>query len=288
LGERVCEEREAAHDDYVAAMSRTLALNRALVLPVVALAFACPAYADVTIKQTMTGKGMGMLSTVPTLSYIKGNRMRTDATIGDRTQSTIVDLDTQTLYILDSSKKEADVFDIAAFSQEVGAGVDLARMKVAFKPNGKTKEILGTAATGFDLEVTVPAAIGAGPETSMVMTLAGLAWMVKDVPGAAEIVRFQKVAAEKGWLFSNPIAAGGQAGPGKAIVEIFKQFGEAGGVAYEMDMQIKVDASAPMADILAKMGPMSFSTKVDSIDISPLADDLFAVPAGYKLNVKKN
>jgi hypothetical protein len=42
-----------------------------------------------------------------------------------------------------------------------------------------------------------------------------------------------------------------------------------------------------MAAVMAKMGNMSFSTKVDSVDTGTLADDLFAPPAGYKLNTKK-
>jgi len=35
------------------------------------------------------------------------------------------------------------------------------------------------------------------------------------------------------------------------------------------------------------MGNVTMTTTVDSVDVAPLADDLFAPPAGYKLNQKK-
>lgn len=70
----------------------------ALVAPaaLVALAaLAAPAYADVTIKSSITGKGMGISGTVSSTTYLKGNQMRNDTVTGDTTRSTIFDLDTQ-------------------------------------------------------------------------------------------------------------------------------------------------------------------------------------------------
>jgi hypothetical protein len=42
-----------------------------------------------------------------------------------------------------------------------------------------------------------------------------------------------------------------------------------------------------MAAVFSKMGNMTMTTTVDSVEVGPLADDLFAPPAGYKLNQKK-
>ena len=42
--------------------------------------------------------------------------------------------------------------------------------------------------------------------------------------------------------------------------------------------------AGPMAGILAKMGNIEVQTLVESVETTPLADDLFAPPAGYKLN----
>jgi hypothetical protein len=72
------------------------------------------------------------------------------------------------------------------------------------------------------------------------------------------------------------------------MAEMYKQLAEAGGIAYETEMQMKMGGmSGPMAGLFAKMGSMSFATKVESADTGALADELFAPPAGYKLNTKK-
>jgi hypothetical protein len=42
-----------------------------------------------------------------------------------------------------------------------------------------------------------------------------------------------------------------------------------------------------MAGLFAKMGNVSFATKVDNVEVGLLADDLFAPPTGYKLTTKK-
>ena len=51
-------------------------------LILVALVAACrvahAAFADVTIKSTVAGKGMGMCGTHTTTTYIKGSKMRTE------------------------------------------------------------------------------------------------------------------------------------------------------------------------------------------------------------------
>jgi hypothetical protein len=263
-------------------------MKRVFIASVIALGLAFPAYADVTLKQTTTGKGLGMSGTTPAVTYIKGNKMRTDTTVGDRTQTMIFDLDAQKMYMFDSRKKEADVYDMATFAKDISASVDTANMKVSMKANGQTKEIAGKTATGYDLEVSVPAGMGGNKDMMMVMTLSGPTWIVKGAPGTADYVGFYKAAVEKGWIFSDPRAAKGQPGQAKAMAEMYKQLAEAGGIAYETEMQMKMGGmSGPMAGLMAKMGNMSFSTKVDSVETGALAADLFAPPAGYKLNNKK-
>jgi hypothetical protein len=86
---------------------------------VFAIGLALPAHADVTFKQTSEGKGLGLSGKTAGTTYIKGNKMRTDAVLGDKTQTTIFDIDAQKMYIFDSKKKEADVWDMAAFAQDV-------------------------------------------------------------------------------------------------------------------------------------------------------------------------
>ncbi len=250
------------------------------------VAIAVPAWADVTIKQTTTGKGMGMSGTMPGTTYLKGMKMRTDAVSGDTTRTTIFDLENQKMYSFDNKKKEADVWDMQAFAAEMSKSVDTSAMTSSLKPNGQTKPIAGKTATGYDMEITVPSQMGSGGP-KMTVTLVGPMWVVKDAPGTAEYAAFYKAAVDKGWIFSDPRAAKGSPGQAKAMAQMQKQLAETGGVPYETEMQVKMGGEGPMAGLLGKMGGVTMKSTVESIESGALADDLFAPPAGYKLNARK-
>jgi hypothetical protein len=270
-------------------------MKRAAFAVLLSIAVALPASADVTITMTTGGKGMGMSATTTGTTYIKGHKMRSDLQMGKRTQTTIFDLDAQKMYIFESGKKEADVWDMAEFGKQVGMNIDAEKMTSSIKPNGQKKAFGNLTADGYDMEVSVPATMGSSKDMAMTVTLAGPVWIVKDAPGAAEYNAFYKAAAEKGWIFGDPRAAKGQPGQAKAMAEMYRQFAEIGGIAYESDIQIKMSVTdAPaggpgglMAGMLAKMGNMSAQTKVEDVQTGPLSDDLFAPPAGYKLNPRK-
>jgi hypothetical protein len=262
-------------------------MKRVLVATMLGMSLALPVYADVTLKQTTVGKGMGMSGNASGATYIKGNRMRSDMVLGDKTQTTIFDVDAQKMYIFDSKKKEADVWDMAAFSAELSKTVDMSSAKASLQPNGKTKQVAGQSATGYDVDISMQSAMGGSKDMTMTVTLSGPMAIVKNAPGSRDYARFYKAAVEKGWIFSDPRGAKAQPGQAKAMAEMYRQMAEIGGIPYEMDVQIKMSGSGPMAGLLAKMGNVTMTTTVDSVDVAPLADDLFAPPAGYKLNQKK-
>jgi hypothetical protein len=262
-------------------------MKRVFVATVFGLALALPAYADVTLKQTTGGKGLGISGNTSGATYIKGNKMRTDVIIGDKTQTTIFDVDAQKMYSFDSKKKEADVWDMAAFGAEVSKSVDMSGATASVKPNGQTKQIGGHSAAGYDVEVSMQSALGGGKDMNMTVALSGPIWIVKNAPGSADYARFYKAAAEKGWIFSDPRGAKAQPGQAKAMAEMYTKMAEIGGIPYETNVQIKMGGSGPMAALLSKIGNVTMTTIVDSVEVAPLADALFAPPAGYKLNEKK-
>jgi hypothetical protein len=266
-------------------------MKRLLIAIVLAAAAAAPAFADVTLKMTAGGKGMGMSTTSSGTTYIKGNKMRTELQMGNRTQTTIFDLDAQKMYVFESGRKEADVWDMADFSKQMAGVVNADEMKASVKANGQTKQIGTLTANGYDMLITMPAPMGGNKDMMMTITLSGPVWIVKNAPGAEEYAAFYKAAAEKGWIFGDPRAAKGQPGQARATTEMYRQFAEIGGIAYESDIQIKMGmeggGGGPVAGMLAKMGNMSMQTKIEDVQSGPLPDDLFAPPAGYKLNNRK-
>jgi hypothetical protein len=268
-------------------------MKRTFVATLLFVGLTVPSYADVTIKMTTGGKALGMSGKTSGTAYIKGNKMRSDVQMGDKVQTTIFDIDAQKMYKFDSKKKEADVWDMAAFGAEISQRIDASNIKASIKPNGQTKQFGAHTAAGYDMEVVVPTAgPGGNKEQQMTFTLAGPVWIVTNAPGAADYNNFYKNAAEKGWIFGDPRAAKGQPGQAKAMAEMYRRFAEIGGIAYEMDIQIKMgmagaDGGGPMAGLLGRIGNASAQTIVDGIETGALSDDLFAPPAGYKLSQKK-
>jgi len=92
---------------------------------------------------------------------------------------------------------------------------------------------------------------------------------------------------EKGWIFSDPRAAKGSPGQAKAMAEMHRQLAATGGVPYETEMAISITGEGPMAAVMARMGGMSITSIVQSVDTGALDDALFAPPADYKLVPKK-
>lgn len=261
-------------------------MNRIILATVLAVSVAAPVLADVTVKATAAGKGMGASTSNTTTTYIKGNKMRTDTVIGDTTRTMIFDVDGQRLYSFDTRKKEADVWDMQAFGGNMAKSVDTSGMKATVKANGKTKAIAGKTANGYDMEISMPTTMGGEKGMKVTVVLTGPMWIVKGAPGTAEYIAFYKGAVEKGWIFSDPRAAQGSPGQARAMAEMYKQLSATGGVPYETEMNIKMAGEGPMAAAMAKMG-MTMTNTVQSVETGTIAAGMFAPPADYKLNQKK-
>ena len=259
-------------------------MKRVILLAGVMLVVSAPLFADVTIKATNSGKVMGMSGDMQTTTYVKGMKMRVDTVSGDTTRTSIYDVENQKLYTFDNKKKEADVWDMAAFSAEVSKSVSVQGMTSSVKANGQTKQVAGKTANGYDIVVTVPADVSG---MKMTMNLTGTTWVVKGAPGTADYIAFYKAAAEKGWIFSDPRAAKGQPGQAKAMSQMYEQYAKLDGLPYATDMNMKASGEGPMAAMMAKMGNMTMTTLTESVDTAAIAADMFAPPAGYKLNAKK-
>ena len=208
-----------------------------------AMAFAFAAHADVTIKSTSTGKGFGISGSTTSTTYIKGLRMRSDAAAGKKNISTIFDVDAQKMYILDVEKKEAKVWDMAAFASQLSNTVSADGMQASMKPNGQTKAVAGQNTDGYDIEIVVPTTV-AGMQ--MTMRLNGTTWIAKGAPGSADYSAFYQGAAEKGWIFSDPRAAQGSPGQAKAMAQMYTEFAKTGGIPYETLMNIKPEGGGAM------------------------------------------
>jgi hypothetical protein len=113
-------------------------MKRTGLVTVLALGLTAAAGADVTVMMTTGSTAAGRATKTPGTLFIKGQRMRSDLDLGGRVQTTIFDVDGQRMYSFDSTKTEAELWDMQALSAEVSRGVDAADVKASITPNGQT------------------------------------------------------------------------------------------------------------------------------------------------------
>lgn len=259
---------------------------RTAVVALSLVACASVASADVKLVAQMSGKMMGMSPSGETVTYIKGNKMRTDQKMGGSELTTIMDVDAGEMIAINHKKKEADVWNVADMSETLqNAGAAATGVDVKVTPTGENKEIAGYAATGHDMVVSVDAAIEDSP-MKMTVTISGPAFLSTVAPGAKDYANFYIAAAEKGFFFGDPRAAKAQPGNARGMMALYRSMAEKG-VPLQSDLTIKLSGDGPMAGLFAKMGGGRMSTTVTSVSADPLAADLFEVPAGYKVKRQK-
>ena len=248
-------------------------------------ACATTASADVKVVAQMSGKMMGMKPSGETVTYIKGNKMRTDQTMGGNQLSTIMDVDAGELISLNHKNKEAEIWNVADLQKTMqGAGVAASGVDVKITPTGESKNVAGYKAAGHDLSVSVKSEMAQG--MAMTVTISGPAYLSTDAPGAKDYAAFYMAAADKGFFFGDPRAAKAQPGNAKGMMALYRSMAEKG-IPLESRQVIKLSGDGPMAGIFAKMGGGEINTTVTSISADPLAADLFTVPAGYKVKRQK-
>jgi hypothetical protein len=250
------------------------------------LAVATPGFGDVTVKMTTSNTGGGVANKVPGTVYVKGQRMRTDLEVGNRIQTTIFDVDAQRMYVFDSTRKEADAWDMRALAAELSQTVAPSAIAASIHPTGQTKEIGGQSTTGYQLAISVAADPDGKTPMQITAKLAGPVWIASGAPGAAEYTAFYRAAVEKGFIFSDPRVARTQPGAARAMAVMYQRMADIGGIPYASDVQISLEGSGPLAAAIAKIGNITMSTAVDSVATGTVPDDLFAPPAGYTITAR--
>jgi len=247
-------------------------------------AWATTASADVRMVAQMTGKMMGRTPSGETVTSIKGNKMRTDQTMGGAELSTIMDVDAGELITINHKNKEAEIWNIAEIARTMqGTDITASGVKVKITPNGQMKEVVGFTAAGHDITVSVKSQMPDG--TSMTVTFSGPAFLSTEAPGAADYAAFYVAAADKGFFIGDPRAAKAQPGNAKGMMALYRSMAEKG-IPLQSTQVITRSGDGPMAGA-ARMGGGEITSTITSISADPIAADIFTVPAGYKINRQK-
>jgi hypothetical protein len=255
--------------------------------------------ADVTVVTTTSIEG-GMAAMAPggappatkMTVRVKGMKSRTEMAVGPMAVVTIVDVATKQIIILRPDQKTATVTSMVkpattTTTTEPATTTGSVSIDASITPTGKSQVIDGVKCDEFSFTTTMDmAGLGgaqAPPEAAAVlqglkMKMTGSLWVAKDMPGAAEFVAYQKAAASSDMAAAAATAAGISM-PG--MEKMAKAMSSIDGVAYLTEMNMTVEGTGQMAEMMKGMGPMKVTTKTTSMNQDPISDDLFKVPEGY-------
>ncbi len=248
--------------------------------------------ADVTIVQTTTIEGgvaaaAGGASSKMTVR-IKGLKARTDMELPTGSMSTITDIVTKQVVILNHAQKTAHVSGGAAgttasTAPPISAAV---KMDASATPTGKSQVLDGFKCDEFAFKSNLAMSDVTGPNippeaaammTGLSMIMSGSMWVTKDAPGAAEYVAYQKA------LLSADLtsAAMGATRSMPGMDKLTRAMASVDGIAYLTEVTMAIEGTGQIADMMRQMGAMKIIMKSNSISADSIGDDQFKVPEGY-------
>lgn len=250
--------------------------------------------ADVTIVQTTTVEGgmaaaAGQGASPRITTRIKGLKSRTDMELPTGSVSTITDVTTKQVIILNHAQKTAQMGGgaPATATSTTPPLTGTVTMDASVTPTGKSQVIDGLKCDEFTFTTKMAMSdiggAGVPPEAAammagMSMVMSGSMWVTKDAPGAAEYLGYQK-AMSAADLSGAAMAATGVKMPG--MDKLAKAMASVNGLAYMTEMNMTIEGTGQMADMMRQMGAMKITTKSSSISVDPIGDDQFKVPEGY-------
>jgi len=247
------------------------------------------AHADVTVSTTTAGKASIINVGGEGTSAFKGNRLRSEATVGGRASSLVIDIDGRRFIDIDDKKKSATITPLASISDELGK-VGVGSLSATLKKTAQTKKIAGYSCTVHDINVTLPfSPTGrAGDGMDLTMVLAGTVCLSTEAPGLKDYQAFYRASADSGFIFGDPrtVKSPTGAAQAKAYAELTRKMAE-GGMALESHVTISASGAGPMAGIMGKLAAGDITTTVTKIDTADVPADRFDVPAGYKTKMQK-
>lgn len=279
-------------------------MKRCLLTATVVVLSLAPLAADLTLTQIMTiegGSAGAMMADKPVTvqTRIKGQKARADIDAVDTKITTLTDLATKEVLLVNHGEKSAQLVSAMAPAAGVPA-VPPVDIDVTFTPTGQTREIEGVQCTEHAFKMSVGFAQMAASQAGaagqpqlpkeaaemlkdVTMVMQGSVWVSASAPGASEYMAFQKAAAAANLAGALGGVFGGRQSPG-GMDKLLAAVTGAPGLPYLTEMTMAVEGTGPFVEMMkGTIGGMKMTQKTTAVSTDPLADDLFTVPAGYTI-----
>jgi hypothetical protein len=231
--------------------------------------------ADVTVRAHTTTNGFGLSTSASTVTWIKGLRMRQDATIREQTLTTLIDLDLARYVALDRSSRTASVFDMRPYAARLASAANTP--VVTLRATGRTERVAGESCAEFEISAT---AISAGGSPDSRLETRGVAWVAADSAAREDWSAFHGAVVDKGLFFTDPRVVDVDPLRVRVIAAVYAGIARRGipcSVRVELERR---GAVAPGANPDAA-GRTIIEMTVTEMIAAPLDEDLFAVPGDF-------
>jgi hypothetical protein len=256
------------------------------------------------------GPAAAMMAGKPPMAMvmrIKGKKARGDVDMMEMKISSLTDLSTKEIMLLNHTEKTAQ--SVSATSPLVPTTpVPEMKVDVTFTPTSQTRAIEGVQCTEHTFKMSVSMAEMTGQQASkegqpqipkegqpqmpkeagemmkgVKMVMDGSVWLALSGPGVAEYLAFQKAAAQANLMAGIGGVLGGQQSSG-GMDKVLAALSEAPGLPYLMEMTMSVEGTGPIVEFMkAQMTGMKMIQRTTAVSTEPLSDDLFKVPADYTI-----
>ena len=216
-------------------------------------------------------------------TYIKGTRMRIETAQEGKTLVTVYDLPAGEMLELDAEQRRANVRLVTARNAKLEKEYPRRRTTATLTATGSTHTVAGIPCDDYALTVRVP--MTKSGEIAMILT--GAACLAAEAPGMADYLTFAKAAADQnlvlGQASDNLILLGFTRGQ----TELYRVMSMQGGVPLIVDLTITVDGKGVLAGMVRRLVAGSRMTTATRLDTADTASALYAVPAGWKRELKQ-
>jgi hypothetical protein len=250
---------------------------------------AAGSHADVTVTMLTEGKASFINVGGESVVQTKGQRQRTDQTLGKRAVTLIIDVDGKRFVDLDAKKKSALVMPLSVIGEQLAAvGADTLEATLTKTP--QTKQVAGFPCTVHDVRISMPFSLTGEADQGMDldMVLSGTVCLSTAVPGLADYQAFYRAAADSGFIFGDPRSAKSPTGAAQAktYAALTRKMAEAG-MMLESNLTISATGEGPLAALMAKVAASNVRTTVTNVTSGDLPADAFEIPADYKVKTQK-
>lgn len=248
--------------------------RRPLVIPLLALGLlgAVSARADLTLVGRSTMTALNMPNQGQEALFVKKHWMRRDLTDRGRSYTYLYDLKKRQIAVVDHFLRQAEIHSLS------GDGVGKPKaMRLELTPTGRRHDLQDWDCEEHALDSSLPAELG---QEKVNVILAGQVWLARKARERREIAPFIKAVDADDFFVGAAMPGKPANSQARGINEVMRKV-LAKGMLCAADIQLKYEGNGPMADLGRRMATRA-SIVYDSVSATPLRDELFNLPAGYR------